>query len=253
MHNVVNLTNKRIIVTGASSGIGMETAILCSKLGAKLILISRNNNKLEHVISLLEGNGHTYYPFDLNNLDDIEALIKKIVSDVGEIDGFVHSAGIGSTRPIKSLKPQFLSEVMSINYFSFIELIRCITKKNHFSEGLSIVGVSSISSQQGNKAKTAYCASKAAMDASVRCLAKELSEKKIRVNTVNPALIKTDIYQQFLNNSGDSDDAKAILARQYLGLGEPLDVANMIAFLLSNAAKFITGSSVNIDGGRLSS
>ena len=91
------------------------------------------------------------------------------------------------------------------------------------------------------------------MDAAVRCLAKELADKKIRVNTVNPALINTEIYQQFLNNSGDSEDAKNIMARQYLGLGEPIDVANMIAFLLSDASKFITGSSVDIDGGRLSS
>lgn len=253
MHRVIDIKGKTILITGASSGMGRETAILCSKLGAKVVLIARNEEKLSDVMSNLEGEGHAYYPFDLTNLEDIEGLIKKIVSEHGAVDGFVHSAGVGSTRPIKLLTPSALNDVMVINYYSFIEVIRCLTKKKNFNEGLSIVGISSISSKQGNQTKTAYCASKAAMDASVRCLAKELANKKIRVNTVNPALIKTDIYQQFLDNSGDSDDAKMIMTRQYLGLGESIDVANMIVFLLSDASKFITGTNVDIDGGRLSS
>lgn len=253
MYNVVDLTGKQIFITGASSGMGKETAILCSKLGAKVVLAARNEEKLREVINCLEGSEHHYYPFDLRNIDDIEEFIKNIISETGPMDGFVHSAGVGSTRPLKLLKPSSLVEVMTINYYSFIEIIRCLTKKKHFNEGMSIVGISSISSKQGNQTKTAYCASKAAMDASVRCLAKELAGNHIRVNTVNPALINTDIYKQFLDNSGNSKDAQNIMERQYLGLGEPIDVANMIAFLLSDAARFITGSSVDIDGGRLSS
>lgn len=253
MVNVIDLTDKKILITGASSGMGKETAILCSKLGAEVIMVSRNEEKLSDVMRCLEGKGHTYFSFDLSNVDDIEPFIKDVISKTGPIDGFVHSAGIGSTRPLKLLKPSAMREVMEINFYSFIEIIRCITKKNCFLEGMSIVGISSISSKQGNQTKTAYCASKGAMDAAVRCLAKELSDKKIRVNTVNPALINTDIFQQFLNNSGDSEDANNILKRQYLGIGESIDVANMIAFLLSDAAKFITGTSVDIDGGRLSS
>lgn len=253
MVNVIDLTGKQILITGASSGMGKETAILCSKLGAKVIMVSRNEEKLQSVLNSLEGDGHMYFPFDLSQVDEIEDFIKDMISKTGPIDGFVHSAGMGSTRPLKLLKPAALREVMELNFYSFIEVIRCITKRKCYNEGLSIVGISSISSKQGNQTKTAYCASKGAMNASVRCLAKELADKKIRVNTVNPALINTDIYQQFLDNSGDSEDAKNIMARQYLGLGEPVDVANMIAFLLSDAAKFITGSSVDIDGGRLSS
>lgn len=253
MVNVIDLTGKQILITGASSGMGKETAILCSKLGAKVVMVARNEEKLKSVLESLEGEGHKYFPFDLGNVDEIEAFMKEVISVTGPMDGFVHSAGVGSTRPLKLLKPQALREVMDVNFYSFIEIIRCLTKRNCFNEGMSIVGISSISSKQGNQTKTAYCASKGAMDASVRCLAKELSDKKIRVNTVNPALINTEIYQQFLNNSGDSEDAKNIMARQYLGLGESIDVANMIAFLLSSAAKFITGSSVDIDGGRLSS
>ncbi len=253
MYNIVDLTGRQILITGASSGMGRETAILCSKLGAKVVLVARNEVRLQEAMSNLEGDGHAYYSFDLSKVDEIEDFIKMVVSERGAMDGFVHSAGVGSTRPLKLLKPAALREVMEINYFSFVEIIRCLMKKNAYNEGMSIVGISSISSKQGNQTKTAYCASKSAMDASVRCLAKELADKKVRVNAVNPALIKTEIYQQFLNNSGESEDAKNIMQRQYLGIGEPIDVANMIVYLLSDAAKFITGSCVDIDGGRLSS
>lgn len=253
MFNMVDLTDKKILITGASSGMGAETARLCSKLGAKIVMAARREEKLIEVEKTLEGSGHKYYVFDLSNVEQIEHFIKQIVSECGALDGFVHSAGIGSTRPLKLLKPNVLKAVMDVNYFSFVEIIRSITKRNCYNSGLSIVGISSIASQQGNQTKTAYSASKAAMDATVRCLAKELHRNKIRVNTVNPAWINTDIYQEFLDNSGDSEDAKIIMSRQYMGLGEPIDVSNMIAYLLSDAAKFITGSNIVLDGGRLSS
>lgn len=253
MYNLIDLREKQILITGASSGMGAETARLCAKLGAKIILVARNEEKLNNVLDELEGNEHKCYSFDLENVNEIESFIKGVINECGAIDGFVHSAGIGSTRPIKLLKPDIMLSVMNVNYFSFVEIIRCITKRKCFNEGLSIVGVSSISSKQGNQAKTAYCASKAAMDASVRCLAKELADKKIRVNTVNPALIRTSIFEQFLENGRDSEDAENIVKRQYLGIGDPIDVAGMIAYLLSDTAKFITGTSIDIDGGRLSS
>ncbi|MBQ3225438.1 MAG: SDR family oxidoreductase [Clostridia bacterium] len=253
MINVIDLTDKRILITGASSGMGKETAILCSKLGAKLILVSRNEDKLKETLACLEGDGHCYFPFDLSRVDEIDAFIKELITQCGPLDGFVHSAGVGSSRPIKLLKPSALREVMELNFYSFVEIIRCVTKRNCYREGMSIVGISSISSKQGNQAKTAYSASKAAMDAATRCLAKELWKQNVRVNTVNPALIQTDMFQSFLDNGGDSEDAKNVLLRQYAGLGEPIDVANMIAYLLSDASKFITGTNVMLDGGRMSS
>ena len=253
MYNLVDLSDKTILITGASSGMGRETAVLCSKLGAKVILVARQENRLVETIEALEGDGHNYYSFDLTQLYEIESFIKKIILENGKLDGFVHSAGITSTRPLKSLKLDINRAVMDINYFAFVEFIRCITKRNCFNNGLSIVGISSISAKRGNQAKTAYCASKAAMDAAVKCMAKELAPKGIRVNSVNPALIRTNIYDQFVDKGADSEDAKNVLARQYLGLGEPIDVANMIAYLLSNAARFITGSNVDVDGGSLSS
>lgn len=249
----MNLTGKCILVTGASSGIGRETSILLSKLGAKVIMIARREEKLKETLSALDGEDHKYYCYDLHNVDGIENLVKQIILENGSLDGFVHSAGISSYRPLAMMKPCFIKEVMEINFYSFIELVRCISKKKNFNEGMSIVGISSISSQQGNQSKTAYCASKAAMDAAIRCMAKELAPKKIRVNSVVPALIKTDLFNVFLDKGADSEDAQNVMARQYLGIGEPIDVANIVAYLLSGASKFITGTSIAVDGGRLSS
>ena len=253
MKNIIDLNNKTILVTGASSGMGAEIAVLCSQLGARVILVARREDKLKEVISQLEGEGHMLFSFDLGNVDAIEPFIKSIIDDIGPIDGFVHSAGISSSRPLKMIKPIHLQEVMNINFNSFVEITRCIVKKKGFNSGFSIVGISSISSTLGNQAKTAYCASKAAMDAAVRCFAKELAPSGVRANTVCPGMINTDIYRKFKDNAGDSYDAKMRMDRQYLGLGEPIDVANMVVFLLSDASRMITGANIGIDGGMLSS
>jgi NAD(P)-dependent dehydrogenase (short-subunit alcohol dehydrogenase family) len=115
------------------------------------------------------------------------------------------------------------------------------------------VGISSAASMQGNKSEVAYCASKGALDAAVRAMAKELAPKKIRVNTINPAYIKTELVDGIISMVGNNSSFESRLERQYLGVIEPENVANLVAFILSQASAFITGSSVAIDGGRLSS
>jgi NAD(P)-dependent dehydrogenase (short-subunit alcohol dehydrogenase family) len=253
MTNPMELSGKKILITGASAGIGRATSILLSELEAQIIMVARREEQLKETLAKLNGKGHSYYCYDLKDINGIENMINIIISDNGSIDGFVHSAGIGNTRPLKMMKHTFVKDVMEINFYSFIEIARCITKKNNYNAGLSMVGISSVSSLQGNQSKTAYCASKAAMDAAIRCMAKELAPKKIRVNSVMPGLIKTDIFDAFLDKGADSEDVKHVMARQYLGIGEPKDVANMVAYLISDASKFITGTSIAVDGGRLSS
>lgn len=250
---LIDLTGKKILVAGASSGIGAETSRLLGKLGASVILVARREPQLQETMATLEGQSHRYYCQDLSQLDNIESFVKSVVLENGPLDGYVHCAGITSHRPLNLIKPKVMKEIMDINFGSFLEMVRCITKKGSFNEGMSIVGISSISSLRGNQSKTAYAASKAAMDAAVRCLGKELAPKGMRINTVAPAFIRTAIFDTFKNETADSSDADDIVARQYLGIGEPQDVANMIAFLLSNASRFITGSTIGIDGGRLSS
>lgn len=252
MINPMDLTGKHVLVTGASQGLGRATAIHISKLGARVSLIARNEEKLNETLEMLEGEGHTMYSFDLKQIESIEGLVKRIVSLEGALNGLVHCAGIATMRPFAMTKSDFLHDMMLINFYAFVELIRCISKKNNYLEGASFIGISSVASQSGVKSKVAYCASKAAMDAATKCIAKELETKKIRVNTVLAGFIKTDLYNMFIDKAGEDAIDSHVLSRQYMGMGEPIDIANAIAYLLSDASKFITGTGFIVDGGYLS-
>jgi short-subunit dehydrogenase len=134
MINPMDLTGKHIIVTGASQGIGKETAQHIAKLGAKVSLIARTEEKLNSVKAVLEGTGHNTFPFDLKNIAGIEELVKNIIDMQGPADGLVHSAGISVMRPIKLTKYDFVHEMMLINFYPFVELVRCLCKKELFKQ-----------------------------------------------------------------------------------------------------------------------
>ena len=156
--------------------------------------------------------------------------------------------------PLKLASPDKVKNMFDVNLFPFFEFTRQLCKKNHYNENFRIVAVSSIASVRGNKAQEMYAMTKAAIDASVRCLAQELAEKGICLNTVAPSMIATDMYEKHLTNFGaDSEAIHDMLKRQYLGIGKPEDVANAIAFLISPAARFITGIMLPVDGGRTAS
>lgn len=251
---LVNLTNKKILVAGASSGIGQSTAILLSKLGAGLILVARNEERLKATCGQLQGSGHVYYSHDLSDVNGIESFVKRVINDNGAVDGMVYSAGVADTRPFRMMKPENLQKTFDVNFFGFVELVRCLTTKKAYNPGMSVVGISSISSVQGNSGKVSYCASKGAMDAAVRAMAKELAPKGIRINTINPALVHTKLFDEQLDNSESvSEEMQMIIKRQYMGIGEPEDIANMAAYLLSDAARYISGANMLLDGGRYSS
>jgi len=242
---------KKILVTGASSGIGNAICKLLVSAGADIIMVAHNEEKLAAAAEAL-GVSH-YYSINLADVPSIAGAIDTIIKECGPLDGFVHSAGLGTVRPIKMCTYEFMKSMMDVNFFSFVEIVRVITKKKNFREGLGIVGISSVASQEGNQSKTAYCASKAAMDSAIRCMAKELSSKGVRVNSVMPGITRTSIFDQIMDNGGDSEDLKGILQRQYLGICEPENIAAAVAFLLSEEAKYITGTSIAVDSGRLSS
>ena len=249
MTNLVDLTGKHIVVTGASSGLGRATCVLLSQLGARVSLIARNEEKLNETISLLEGSGHIAYPYDLGEIDGIEALVKGIVAGSGKVDGLVHAAGVGTACPISMSKYDFLLDMMKLHFFSFVELVRHIGKKRNSNDGASIVAVSSVGTHLADKGKLAYSTSKGALDKAVRPMAIELGESRgIRVNTVNPAWIKTDIYYDFIENFGQ-ERLDEILSGHIMGAAEPVDIANVIAFLLSDASKMITGQCIFADSG----
>ena len=249
MINPMDLTGKRILVTGATGGIGGQTAVVLSKLGAKVVISGRNGEKLQQVYEQLEGEGHAKYVLDLNDTDSIESSIKRIVNEQGIFSGFCHAAGIAPMRPLKMTKTENMINVMNANLFSFVEIVRCITKKGCFEDGGSIVAVSSTASIQGKQSKVAYSASKAALDGAIRCLVCDLKKKRIRVNSVMPCWVNTNMYKVYIDRYPDTFEVQEINEKQYMGVTDPEEVANTVAFLLSDAATTITGTSILIDGG----
>lgn len=248
MNNYLDFNGKKIVITGASSGIGRQTAITLSELGASVVLIARREEKLKEVLSELSGNGHVYYCIDLSDVSIIETEIKKIVAETGAVDGLVYAAGVDISLPLQQFKPEKIQSVFAVNYFGFVEMVRHLCRKGRYNPGMRIVGLSSIAAKCGDKTHTAYSASKAAMDASVRCLAKELADRDIHINTIAPAMTNTDIYKEFYEKHGE-EAKQELIKRQYLGIGEVKDIANAIAFLLSDGARFMTGSCMAYDGG----
>lgn len=241
----IDLNNKNIIVTGAGSGIGRETSILLANEGATVIMLDISEEGLAETASL---GGVRCHPIaiDLTVATAVADTVAKAVADYGKLDGLVHCAGISSRKPLNVLSREGFSKVMDVNFYSFVELVKQCAKKKHINDGASIVVMSSISSIRGYKAKTEYCVSKAAVDAFVRCMALELSDRRIRVNSVMAAEVLTPLALKARETNA------AVGAADFtapLGPSEPYEVANTIAFLLSDATKTITGTSLLIDGG----
>lgn len=244
--SIIDLKQKLCIVTGAGSGIGRETSRVLSEQGAKVVMLDLNQDGLEETKALLTGEGHIARVLDLTDFRVLPEFVKDLISETGSVDGFVHCAGISSRKPLNVLCPEGFSKVMDVNFFSFEELTRLLTKKGNMNDGGSIVVMSSISSIRGYKAKTEYCVSKAAVDAFVRCMALELAPKRIRINSVMAAEVLTPLAMK-ARETNALVGAHDFVAP--LGPSQPYEVANTIAFLLSDATKTITGTSVLIDGG----
>lgn len=253
----MDLTARRILVTGASSGIGRACAAKLAALGAELVLVARNEARLAETLGMLAGSGHQILPFDLMNVEAIGSLPGMIQARERKISGLVHAAGICPLAPLAATTPDLLRSTMRINFDAFVELSRHFTKRFFFADGGSLVAISSVSSSIGWAGGGAYCASKAALDGFVRVLAIELARRRIRVNTVSPSNIKTRMNAGDASLHGAPDVAEALksdevrAAAQPLGLGEADDIADAVSFLLCDAARFITGTSLVVDGGYL--
>lgn len=247
--NPMELTGKHVVVTGASSGIGRSACIQASRLGAKVSLIARNEDRLKETLSMMDGENHSYYIFDLKDIDGIDGLISKIVEEDGAVDGLVHCAGWGLNCPLKLAKPEFVSEMTTIHYYAFVELMRAASNKKRSNNGASYVGISSVAAAHGNKAQGIYSGAKGAMNSVVHPFSKELAKKKIRVNTIAFGMVETDMYKGFLESGGNNDE---LLQEQYMGIIPVEYAGNAICFLLSDAAKYISGGTLNYDAGALS-
>lgn len=244
----MDLTGKQILVSGVGPGMGRETAILLTKLGAKVVMIDESEDILQATFALLEGEANAYYTFNIYENQEIEPHLKQISMEHGAFNGFAYCSGIGGVRPLAFTKYSFVHEMMNANLYSFIEMVRCIAKKKAFVQRGSIVALSSVSSIRGLKSKTAYCASKAALNSAVRCMATELAEKGIRVNAIVKGGVESDTHKDYLKNILEIDEGND-LKKQLLGLIQPEEIATMVAYLMCDAAKSITGTSIVFDGG----
>lgn len=244
MYNPFSLSGKRILITGASSGIGKATAIECSRLGASLIIVGRNKERLNEVYNALEGEGHIQAGIDLTD----SAALEDFVKELPVIDGCVNNAGIGGKMPIAFIKQTDLQSILDINTIAPIMLTQLLVKKKKMKKGASMVLTSSISGIYSvDIGNTMYSVTKSAIDGFVKNAAIELAVKGIRVNCVNPGMVETPInsIDSFTEEQKLKDMANYPLQRY----GMPNDVAWGIIYLLSDASSWVTGTSLKIDGG----
>lgn len=245
--NPFSLTNKTILITGASSGIGEATAIACDQQGAQLLLLGRNEERLRGTLGKLSSKKHRVLAVDLTNFEDLTQQLSVFLEDVKSIDGVVHAAGITATYPFKLFKPEQLDAILKINVQATFYVTKLLLRKLN-KEGASLVFISSIMASLGEKAKTMYAMSKGAVSAGAKSLAIEFASKNIRVNSIAPGIVNTPMTANASYKKNDVLLAKT-LEKYPLGFGEPEDVAHSCIFLLSDASKWITGTEITIDGG----
>jgi NAD(P)-dependent dehydrogenase (short-subunit alcohol dehydrogenase family) len=248
MYNPLQLSGRRIIVTGASSGIGRETAIVLSRLGARVIIAARNRDRLQQTYVQLEGEGHRVEVIDLAKLDAIPSWLKSLAGEEGQFDGLVHSAGEQLTIPTRFLKRSQLDDIMRINFAAALELAKGFRQKGVCQSPSAIIFLSSVMGLVGQAGLSAYAASKGALVALARALAVEFAREGIRVNCVAPGLVRTEMAER-IRKSLTAEQFNAIEQRHLLGLGQPSDIAHTVAFLLADTGRWITGSNFVVDGG----
>ncbi len=240
-------SEKTILITGATSGIGKSTALQLSNLGAKLILIGRTPDKIK-ILKNEIGLEHLYLEKDLSEEDSILNLFKTIPEKYLPLDGLFHSSGSSIVKSIKISKTNDLYRLMSVSTAVALCIGRVAMNKKFFNENSSVVFMSSVSSICGSEGISAYAASKGAINSLVKSLASELSKRKIRVNGLISGAIKTPMHDELTKNL-TQEGIINYENKHLLGFGEEKDIANLATFILSDGAKWITGSSIIIDGG----
>jgi NAD(P)-dependent dehydrogenase (short-subunit alcohol dehydrogenase family) len=243
--NAFDLKGKTILVTGASSGLGKQTAITASEYGAKVILTGRNISRLDETYRSLAGEGHQQFAADLT----VQADIDKLVAALTQIDGLVHSTGISELAPAQFITEEVISRTFRISFDASVLLTAGILRKKKLTKGnSSIVFISSISTRYPFVGGAMYISAKAALEAYARVLALELAARGTRVNCIAPAFVRTPMLDETAENFSQEAVDK-IEQRQLMGLGDPVDVANTIIFYLADASKWISATNLILGGG----
>lgn len=249
MYNPFSISGKTILITGAGGGIGRATAVECAKMGANVLVTDINETSLSETLTLLdvtEGQSHQMFVADLTNEDKQAELVKCLP----ELDGLVSNAGISKVLPIQFLNTQDVDKIMSINAFAPMYLTQKLFKKKKIKKGGSIVFTISISGVcMVSMGGVMYAVSKNALDAFMRTAALEFASRNIRVNSVNPSRVNTNLIK---NNTSYSEEdlAKDMQTYPLKRYAEPEEIAYAIIYLLSDASAYVTGHSLIIDGGK---
>lgn len=244
-YNPFTLEGKTVLVTGSTSGIGRATAIECSKMGAKVVVTGRNEERAKETLDLLSGDGHSFVIADLSSTEGID----KLVAEVPMLDGCVNNAGINVVQLVPFIKHDDMNKLFFVNVEAPIYLTHRLVKTKKLVKGSSVVFTSSIGQRIVAPGNSLYSASKGAVSAFMRNAAIDLASKKIRCNSVAPGMVETPLKE---GKSVVTAEQWEINRQLYpLGrFGQPEDVANAIIYLLSDASSWVTGTEIVIDGGR---
>lgn len=240
---------KSFLVTGAGSGIGRASAIRLSREGARVVLVGRNKANLEDTRELLPRRMHEVFVCDLTDEAQVVNMMKQTKNRTTSLSGMVHCAGVHWLRPLQITDSKSLTEMLSSHIVSSVALTRALVSERVFdSQRCSVVWFSSVAAFRGGAGAVAYAAAKGALISAARVLALELARKRIRVNVIAPGVVRTPQGEALLSKL-PPDQATAIANDHVLGLGTPEDVAGVASFLMSEDAKWITGTTIVVDGG----
>jgi NAD(P)-dependent dehydrogenase (short-subunit alcohol dehydrogenase family) len=240
-----------VVVTGASSGIGLKAAELLVSDGYSVIATARNKDKLDELFRNTGGQVRCL-PWDLSEMDTIKEYADTVHKEIGQITGLVHCAGIQKTTPIHLNKHKDMLEIFQINTFAAMLLISNFSRKDFYLKNkTSFVLISSLAAHEGAFGKSLYGASKGALEGFIKPAAAELTEKGVRINAIAPGVIKTEMVEAYFRQLSD-DQIEKTESDYPLGFGESLDAASLIEFLLSEKSKWNTGQVITLDGGHLS-
>ena len=242
-----NLTDKVAIVTGASRGIGEAIAKQLSSCGAKIILIARNSDQLVAVKETIISKGGIAESMagDVSNLNSFSEIVTNTIDKWGRIDILVNNAGIARDNIIMRMKEDDWDSVMNINLKGCFNGIKSVARPMIKNKAGRIINITSVIGQIGNAGQSNYAASKAGIMGLTKSMAKELGSRNITVNAVAPGYITTDMTNELNDEVKEQMKSSIPLGR----LGTPDDVANLVCFLASDEAGYITGQTFNVDGG----